>query len=241
MPVSDDRGGAATLMLVARSAVGRAADEDDRGPRERDPRSRSGFRPRAASSPASGSGNRAWTTSSTSSAFGGIAGGVALLLAALGIYGVVGLMVTTRTREIAVRVTLGASRPRVIGMILFDVVKLVAPGVAVGRPHHGRSCSPRRRSRRQHHRAAGLRRRRRDCDPHRGPRQPRPCPPRRVGPADGGDAIDVGAASDRCRKALVGTTGTAGPRNLLTLVIFSKSHRALRAGPLRRSANLSPA
>jgi ABC-type lipoprotein release transport system permease subunit len=28
--------------------------------------------------------------------------------------------------------TLGASRSRVIGMILFDVVKLVAPGVAVG-------------------------------------------------------------------------------------------------------------
>ena len=55
-----------------------------------------------------------------------------LLLAALGIYGVVGLMVSTRTREIAVRVTLGASRPRVLGMILFDVVKLVAPGVAVG-------------------------------------------------------------------------------------------------------------
>ena len=66
------------------------------------------------------------------SAFAGISGGVALLLAALGIYGVVGLMVSTRTREIAVRVTLGASRPRVIGMILFDVVKLVAPGVAVG-------------------------------------------------------------------------------------------------------------
>jgi ABC-type antimicrobial peptide transport system permease subunit len=66
------------------------------------------------------------------SAFAGIAGGVTLLLAALGLYGVVGLMVTTRTREIAVRVTLGASRRRVIGMILFDVVKLVAPGVAVG-------------------------------------------------------------------------------------------------------------
>jgi ABC-type antimicrobial peptide transport system permease subunit len=41
-------------------------------------------------------------------------------------------MVSTRTREIAVRVTLGASRRRVIGMILFDVVKLVGPGVGVG-------------------------------------------------------------------------------------------------------------
>jgi ABC-type antimicrobial peptide transport system permease subunit len=59
-------------------------------------------------------------------------GSVILMLAALGVYGVVGLMVTTRTREIAVRVALGASRNRVIGLILFDVVKLVAPGVALG-------------------------------------------------------------------------------------------------------------
>jgi putative ABC transport system permease protein len=66
------------------------------------------------------------------SGIGGIAGGVTLLLAALGIYGVIGLMVATRTREIAVRLTLGATRGRVVAMILFDVVKLVAPGVAVG-------------------------------------------------------------------------------------------------------------
>jgi ABC-type antimicrobial peptide transport system permease subunit len=60
------------------------------------------------------------------------AGGVVLLLAALGIYGVVGLTAATRTREIAVRVALGASRRRVLGMMLFDVVKLVTPGVAIG-------------------------------------------------------------------------------------------------------------
>jgi putative ABC transport system permease protein len=66
------------------------------------------------------------------SAFSGIAGALILLLSALGIHGVVGLMVSTRTREIAVRVTLGASRPRVMGMVLSDVVKLVAPGVAIG-------------------------------------------------------------------------------------------------------------
>jgi putative ABC transport system permease protein len=66
------------------------------------------------------------------SAVAGGTGGVILMLAALGIYGVVGLMVATRTREIAVRVALGASRRRVLSMILLDVVKLAMPGMAVG-------------------------------------------------------------------------------------------------------------
>jgi ABC-type antimicrobial peptide transport system permease subunit len=68
----------------------------------------------------------------TQSAVAGGAGGVILLLSALGIYGVVGLMVAARTREIAVRIALGASRRRVIVMILFDVVKLVMPGIGIG-------------------------------------------------------------------------------------------------------------
>jgi predicted permease len=68
----------------------------------------------------------------TQSAVAGVAGSVILTLSALGIYGVVGLMVATRTRELAVRVALGASRRRVLGMVLFDVVKLVLPGVVVG-------------------------------------------------------------------------------------------------------------
>jgi predicted permease len=66
------------------------------------------------------------------SAVAAVAGSVILMLAALGIYGVVGLMVATRTREIAVRVALGASSRRVLRMILWDVVKLSAPGVVVG-------------------------------------------------------------------------------------------------------------
>ena len=74
----------------------------------------------------------------------GIAGGLVLILAALGIVGVVGFMVATRTRELAVRMALGATRSRVLGMMLSDVVKLVIPGVAGGLaarggadPHHG--------------------------------------------------------------------------------------------------------
>ena len=68
----------------------------------------------------------------TQSAVAGTAGGVILILAALGVYGVVGLMVATRTREIAVRAALGASRRRLLGMVIVDVVKLALPGVAVG-------------------------------------------------------------------------------------------------------------
>lgn len=68
----------------------------------------------------------------TQSAVAGGAGGVLLTLSALGIYGVVGLMVATRTRELAVRVALGASRRQVFSLILFDVVKLVLPGVGIG-------------------------------------------------------------------------------------------------------------
>ena len=66
------------------------------------------------------------------SAMVGGGGAVVLTLAALGIYGVVAFMVATRTREIAVRVALGASRRRVLGMVQSDVLKLIVPGVAGG-------------------------------------------------------------------------------------------------------------
>jgi predicted permease len=62
----------------------------------------------------------------------GFAGGLVLILAALGIVGVVGFMVATRTRELAVRMALGATRLGVFGLMLRDVVKLVIPGVVAG-------------------------------------------------------------------------------------------------------------
>jgi putative ABC transport system permease protein len=62
----------------------------------------------------------------------GVAGGLVLILSALGIVGVVGFMVATRTREIAVRMALGSSRLRVFRLMLVDIVKLVVPGVVGG-------------------------------------------------------------------------------------------------------------
>jgi putative ABC transport system permease protein len=61
-----------------------------------------------------------------------IFGGVALLLAIVGLYGVVSYGVASRRAEIGVRVALGASRTRILGMILGDVGKIMIAGVAVG-------------------------------------------------------------------------------------------------------------
>ena len=68
----------------------------------------------------------------TNSAVGGVLAGVALVLAALGVYGVIAFMVATRTREIGVRVALGASRARVLRDVLGDALTLVVPGIGVG-------------------------------------------------------------------------------------------------------------
>jgi putative ABC transport system permease protein len=62
----------------------------------------------------------------------GVAGGLVLILAALGIVGVVGFMVATRTRELAVRMALGSTRLRVFRLTLWDTLELVTPGIAGG-------------------------------------------------------------------------------------------------------------
>ena len=68
----------------------------------------------------------------TMSAAGAIAAGVALVLATFGVYGVIAFMVATRTREIGIRVALGASRGRVLRDVLGGALTLVVPGIGVG-------------------------------------------------------------------------------------------------------------
>jgi len=62
----------------------------------------------------------------------GFLAGLALLLAVIGLYGVMSLAVTARTSEIGLRMALGAQRGNVIGMILRRVLSTTAVGLAVG-------------------------------------------------------------------------------------------------------------
>jgi ABC-type antimicrobial peptide transport system permease subunit len=57
---------------------------------------------------------------------------LALLLAAIGVYGVLAYLVVERRREIAIRVALGAARSRVFRDVARQGIVLVGTGVAVG-------------------------------------------------------------------------------------------------------------
>jgi putative ABC transport system permease protein len=58
--------------------------------------------------------------------------GLALVLAAIGVYGVMAFMTAAREREIAIRKALGATERDVIALIVRDALKLAAIGVAIG-------------------------------------------------------------------------------------------------------------
>jgi putative ABC transport system permease protein len=62
----------------------------------------------------------------------GVFSGLALVLAAVGIYGVMANTVARRTREIGIRVALGAQRKDVLQLVLGRAWKLTAAGLAAG-------------------------------------------------------------------------------------------------------------
>jgi ABC-type antimicrobial peptide transport system permease subunit len=62
----------------------------------------------------------------------GIFGAVALLLATLGVYGVISYLVAQRSRELSIRVALGASGSEIVRLVLRQGVALALVGAAVG-------------------------------------------------------------------------------------------------------------
>jgi predicted permease len=64
----------------------------------------------------------------------GLFGTIALILAAIGLYGVTAFSVVRRTSEIGIRMALGADRGRVVGLVLQGVFYRVAAGLLLGLP-----------------------------------------------------------------------------------------------------------
>ena len=60
--------------------------------------------------------------------------GVAVLLAIIGIYGVIAYSVTQRTHEVGIRTALGAQQSDILGLVLGHALNLALAGIAIGIP-----------------------------------------------------------------------------------------------------------
>ena len=67
-------------------------------------------------------------------ALSGAFGLLATLLAAIGLYGVMAFVVARRTKEIGLRMALGASQPTILWMVMRETLLLLLLGVAIGVP-----------------------------------------------------------------------------------------------------------
>src|SRR6266576_6527655 len=61
-------------------------------------------------------------------------GTLALLLSLVGLYGVMSFVVTQRTREIGIRLALGATKGSAIWLVLRDAIAMTAAGMAIALP-----------------------------------------------------------------------------------------------------------
>jgi ABC-type antimicrobial peptide transport system permease subunit len=76
--------------------------------------------------------DRSIATERIMATLGSFFGVLALMIAAIGLFGILAFQVSRRTNELGVRMALGATRQSMIALILREVAGMVVPGILVG-------------------------------------------------------------------------------------------------------------